>query len=34
MIITLNLNDFKHADTFGIKVMTPRDFLNELENIQ
>lgn len=34
MIITWNLTDFKRAATFGIKVMTPREFLNELENIQ
>lgn len=32
MIITWNLADFKRASSFGIKVMTPRDFLNELEN--
>ena len=31
MIITWNLTDFKRASKFGIKVMTPRDFLNELE---
>ena len=32
MIVTWNLADFKQAANFGIKVMTPRDFLNELEN--
>lgn len=32
MIVTWNLADFKRAANFGIKVMTPRDFLNELEN--
>lgn len=31
-IITWNLADFKRAAAFGIEVMTPRDFLNELEN--
>jgi putative PIN family toxin of toxin-antitoxin system len=32
MIVTWNLNDFKQAETFGIRVMNPRDFLNFLEN--
>lgn len=32
MIVTWNLADFKQAANFGIRVMTPRDFLNELEN--
>ena len=34
MIVTWNLADFKRAAAFGIKVMTPRDFLNELENLK
>jgi len=34
MIVTWNLADFKRAATFGITVMTPRDFLNQLENSQ
>lgn len=34
MIVTWNLGDFKRAASFGIKVMTPRDFLIELENPQ
>lgn len=32
MIVTWNLADFKQAANFRIKVITPRDFLNELEN--
>ena len=32
MIITWNLADFKRASSFGVTVMTPRNFLNELEN--
>ena len=31
-IITWNLTDFKRASTFGIRVMTPRDFLNSLKD--
>lgn len=31
-IITWNLADFKRTASFGIEVMTPRDFLNCLEN--
>lgn len=31
-IVTWNLADFKGAGNFGIRVMTPRDFLNLLEN--
>ena len=34
MIVTWNLADFKRAASFGIRVMTPREFLNELENPQ
>lgn len=34
MIVTWNLADFKRAAAFDIRVMTPRDFLNELENPQ
>lgn len=33
-IITWNLADFRRAHLFGIKVMTPRDFLNSLEDIR
>ena len=33
-IVTWNLNDFKHAARFGIEVLTPRDFLEQLENTQ
>ena len=32
MIVTWNLADFKQDANFRIKVITPRDFLNELEN--
>lgn len=32
MIVTWNINDFKRAEIFGIRVMNPRDFLNFLEN--
>jgi putative PIN family toxin of toxin-antitoxin system len=32
MIVTWNLADFKRASTFGITAITPRDFLNSLEN--
>jgi putative PIN family toxin of toxin-antitoxin system len=32
MIVTWNVTDFKRANTFGITVMTPRDFLHCLEN--
>jgi len=34
MIVTWNLSDFKRAANFGIKVMTPHDFLTELENLK
>ena len=34
IIITWNLNDFKRAATFGIKVMTPRDFMTDLESLK
>ena len=33
MIVTWNLNDFKRAGSFGIRVITPRDFLHSLENL-
>jgi putative PIN family toxin of toxin-antitoxin system len=32
MIVTWNLADFKRAKPFGITVITPREFLNFLEN--
>jgi putative PIN family toxin of toxin-antitoxin system len=31
-IVTWNLTDFKRAKHFGVAVMTPREFLNYLEN--
>ena len=31
VIVTWNVADFKHASRFGIKVMSPRDFLASLE---
>lgn len=31
-IVTWNVDDFKRAGTFGIRIMTPRDFLIYLEN--
>lgn len=31
-ILTWNVADFKRASAFGVKVITPRDFLNFLEN--
>ena len=31
-IITWNLADFKRANRFAVNVLTPREFLNQLEN--
>lgn len=33
-IITWNMADFKKASLFGVTVMTPKDFLNQLESRQ
>ncbi|MDP3438097.1 MAG: putative toxin-antitoxin system toxin component, PIN family [Azonexus sp.] len=33
MIVTWNLNDFKRASSFGIRAISPRDFLHSLENL-
>jgi putative PIN family toxin of toxin-antitoxin system len=32
MIVSWNVNDFKRAESFGVRVLTPRDFLFSLES--
>jgi predicted nucleic acid-binding protein len=33
MIISWNVKDFARAESFGVRVLTPRDFLFSLESL-